>query len=100
MSKIESAWLDEVGLLSRWHDNMTEPERRKYLGLARKVCDKVELEFGEQAGRSGLRRKYRALRLSGVKVKPYAGWIEEQKEKAVRAVARQQASMARRGIRF
>ncbi len=100
ISPLERAWLEEVGVLSRFGDDMTAPERKRFKSMAAQAVARVEAEFATHAQKSGLTAKYRTLRTGGAKVKPWQAWLDDQKAAAVRVLARQFRAKARTLIRW
>ncbi len=98
ISRLERIWIEEVGQLARFGDDMTAPERARFKTMAAQAVAVVEAEFAASAGSSGLTKKYKDLRKAGLVKKSWKLWLEDQKTAAVKVKARDYRERARRVI--
>lgn len=106
MSKIELAWLDELGLIHRFKDDLTVAEQEQWITRARTAAKSVDDNFRRLKAAGDLRqlgaayKRARAVALAaGKRVKPWNRYVEAEKIRMVRIVAQAQRERARRGLR-
>jgi hypothetical protein len=102
LDPLARAWLEELNLLHRLADDLVAHEREKILAKAHAAADRVRSHFSKLKSAGELKRMcsaYRKFRLSKQgRVQPWPRVVLRLQTNVVRAMAREQASRARRGI--
>lgn len=105
LSRLAQAYLEELGLLERLNGEET-PEKIAWVERAGQAEEKVEAAFAELKAQGQLRDlsvTYRAKRheasQKGQKLAPWPVFVMDEKVRMIRAMAQEQKTRARRGIK-